>query len=264
MDGAILSVSGLSKAFGGVRALEDVSFALAPGERLAVIGPNGAGKSTCFNMIGGQLEADQGQVRLAGKDVTGLPPYRLAGLGLARTFQVAAAFGSLTVRENVQAALMAGRGELTRFWRPAGDYHRPRAQALLDRVGLRDVAEQSCGLLAYGELKRVELAIALAQDPKLLLMDEPTAGMALPERNALMTLVDDLVRESGLAVLFTEHDMDVVFRHADRILVLDRGRVIAQGAPDSVRDHPDVRRVYLGEPGDIAAVPEKPAEAGPC
>ena len=261
---AILTVRGLSKAFGGVTALDEVGFEVAPGERLAVIGPNGAGKSTCFNIIGGQLTADRGTVALAAQEVTGLAPHRLAGLGLARTFQVAAAFGSLSVRENLQAALMARRGELIHLWRPADRYHRARATELLERVGLQDLAEQPCGLLAYGELKRVELAIALAQEPLLLLMDEPTAGMAVPERKALMTLVDNLVGESELAVLFTEHDMDVVFRHADRILVLDRGRVIAQGPPDTVRDHPDVRRVYLGEADRAAAVLADLPETGSC
>jgi branched-chain amino acid transport system ATP-binding protein len=241
-----LEVTGLEKSFGGVRAVQGVSFALAPGEMLALIGPNGAGKSTCFNMLNGQLKPDAGSVRLRGRDVTGLPPRQVWRLGVGRTFQITATFGSMTVLENVQMALLSHHRRLGGLWRPVARLDAAPARALLDRLGMADQAARPCGILAYGDLKRVELAIALANDPKLLLMDEPTAGMAPPERVALMALTARIARESDIGVLFTEHDMDVVFSHADRILVLDRGRLIAEGAPAAVRADAKVREVYLG------------------
>jgi ABC-type branched-subunit amino acid transport system ATPase component len=197
-------------------------------------------------MLGGQLRPDAGQVRLAGRDVTGLSPRMLARLGVGRTFQVAAAFASMTVRENVQTALLARDGKVWRFWRTADRHAAPEADALLARVGMRSQADRPAGVLAYGDLKRLELAVALAGAPALLLMDEPTTGMAPAERAALMALVRDIAKREGVAVLFTEHDMDVVFGHADRVLVLDRGRLIAGGTPAEVRADAQVRAVYLG------------------
>jgi len=241
-----LEASGLSKSFGGVQAVAEVSFAVAPGEMLALIGPNGAGKSTCFNMLNGQLRPDAGSVRLAGRDITGLAPRQIWRLGVGRTFQITATFGSMTVAENVQMALLSHHRRLLGFWRPAREQQRAAAEVLLTSLGLADQADRPCGILAYGDLKRVELAIALANDPILLLMDEPTAGMAPQERVALMALVAGIARERRLAVLFTEHDMDVVFAHADRILVLDHGRLIAEGPPTTVRADARVREVYLG------------------
>jgi branched-chain amino acid transport system ATP-binding protein len=246
MSAAILEVRGLSKTFGGVRAVDDVHFAVAPGELLALIGPNGAGKSTCFNMLNGQLRPDAGAVTLQGHSIVGLPPRRVWRLGVGRTFQITATFVSMTVRENVQMALISHRRRLMSLLARAGDLYRGEADALLERVAMRDQADRVCGVLAYGDLKRVELAIALANDPKLLLMDEPTAGMAPKERVQLMKLAARLARERDVAVLFTEHDMDVVFGHADRVIVLDRGRLIAQGSPAEVRGDPQVQAVYLG------------------
>jgi branched-chain amino acid transport system ATP-binding protein len=242
----------LQKSFGGVRAVDDVGFAVGAGEMLALIGPNGAGKSTCFNLLNGQLRPDAGQVRLQGADVTGLAPRRMWRRGVARTFQITATFGSMTVRENVQMALMSHRHELSRLWSPAWRLRGGQADSLLDRVGLAAQARRPCAVLAYGDLKRVELAIALANNPKLLLMDEPTAGMAPEERFALMGLVQEIARERGMSVLFTEHDMDVVFGHADRVLVLDRGRLIAEGTAEQVRENPLVQEVYLGAGFDEA------------
>jgi branched-chain amino acid transport system ATP-binding protein len=243
---SVLAIAALSKSFGGVRAVDDVSFAVAPGEFLALIGPNGAGKSTCFNMINGQLAPDSGQILFAGRNIAGLPPRSIWRLGVGRTFQIAATFGSMTVSENVQMALLLHAGEIFRFWRPAAARHRARALALLDQVGMGKVAEQACRELAYGDVKRVELAIALANEPRLLLMDEPTAGMAPGERNELIALVKRLVIERGISVLFTEHSMDVVFAFADRIVVLARGRLIADGDARSIRGDPRVQEVYLG------------------
>jgi branched-chain amino acid transport system ATP-binding protein len=242
----ILSAQGLSKSFGGVQAVRSVSLSVSEGEMLALIGPNGAGKSTCFNMLGGQVRPDAGRVLLAGRDIGGAGPRAVSRLGVGRTFQITATFASMTVRENVQTALTARAGQVWRFWRPAAALHRAEAEALLDQVGLAAQADRAAGVLAYGDVKRLELAVALAGDPRLLLMDEPTAGMAPAERIALMRLTRQLATERRVAVLFTEHDMDVVFGVADRILVLNRGELIAEGDGAAIRAHPRVREVYLG------------------
>jgi branched-chain amino acid transport system ATP-binding protein len=243
---SVLSVRDLHKSFGGVRAVDGVSFDVAQGEFLALIGPNGAGKSTCFNMINGQLPPDAGDIRFAERSIVGLKPRDICRLGVGRTFQVAATFGSMTVVENVQLALVSHHHELFRFGAPFAPRYRDRAIALLDQVGMADAADRPCKELAYGDVKCVELAIALANDPKLLLMDEPTAGMAPQERKALIALVKKLVLERGISVLFTEHSMDVVFAYADRIIVLARGQVIADGNAEAIRQNPEVQQVYLG------------------
>jgi branched-chain amino acid transport system ATP-binding protein len=241
-----LSVVSLRKSFGAVRAVDDVSFSVAGGEFLALIGPNGAGKSTCFNIINGQLRPDAGAVRFDDGDLVKLPPSEICRRGIARTFQIAATFGSTTVAENVQMALIAHRREIYRLWRTATSFHRERALELLHQVGMRDAADRPCRELAYGDVKRVELAVALASEPRLLLMDEPTAGMAPRERNEMIALVKRLVVERGISVLFTEHSMDVVFAFADRIIVMARGRLIADGDAKTVRNDPTVQQVYFG------------------
>lgn len=243
---SLLAVSGLSKRFGGVVAASSVSFALETGEVVAMIGPNGAGKSTIFNMIGGQLAPDEGEILLDGRSIAGLPPRAIWRRGIGRTFQIAATFASMTLAENVQTALISRHRRLYGLWRPAAGFYRDEALDLLERVGMGDQAERPCGLLAYGDVKRVELAIALANAPKLLLMDEPTSGMAPKERLALMRLITGIVGEESISVLFTEHDMDVVFGHARRIIVLERGAIIAEGAPEAVRADPHVQQIYLG------------------
>jgi branched-chain amino acid transport system ATP-binding protein len=242
----VLQVRGLTKRFGGMPAVQAVSFDLGPGEVLAMIGPNGAGKSTCFNLLTGQLRADAGSVRFAGRELLGLRPNQIWRLGVGRTFQVAETFASLTVLENVQVALASLHREELGLGVSLHKRFRVPALALLERVGMADQAGRPCGILAYGDLKRVELALALANAPRLLLMDEPTAGMALGERDALMALIAGIVRENGTSVLFTEHDMDMVFAHAHTVLVLDRGEFAAQGPPAAVRDHARVREIYLG------------------
>ena len=241
-----LSVRALSKAFGGVHAVREVSFDVKPGEFLAMIGPNGAGKSTCFNMINGQLRPDSGEIHFDGRNIAGLHPRDIWRLGVGRTFQVAATFGSMTVAENVQMALISHARQIYSFWPAAHTLHRDRALQLLDQVGMRAAADRPGRELAYGDIKRIELAIALANDPKLLLMDEPTAGMAPRERNELIALVKKLVVERGISVLFTEHSMDVVFAFADRIIVLARGRLIADGTAAQIRDDAKVQEVYFG------------------
>ncbi|RDD62716.1 ABC transporter ATP-binding protein [Ferruginivarius sediminum] len=252
MTSPVLEVSRIRKVFGGVVALEEVSFAVAAGEMVALIGPNGAGKSTCFNVVNGQLRPDEGHVALHGRAITGLPARKIWRLGVGRTFQVAATFASMTVMENVQMALLSRRRRLLSLWPRATRLYRGEALELLERVGAADLADRPCGQLAYGDVKRIELAIALANEPALLLMDEPTAGMAPGERAELMALTAAIAREGRIAVLFTEHDMDVVFGHADRVLVLDRGHLIAAGEADTVRNDPRVREVYLG-PETLAA-----------
>lgn len=242
----VLDVSAVSKNFGGVRAVADVSFHVTAGEMLALIGPNGAGKSTCFNMLNGQILPDAGRITLNGHDITGLTPRRIWRMGVGRTFQITATFASMTVRENVQVALLAHHRRVWRFFRPAPKWFADEADALLAQVGMQDQASRAAGILAYGDLKRLELAIALANTPRLLLMDEPTAGMAPSERVALMQLARLLASQRQIAVLFTEHDMDVVFGVADRILVLNRGELIAEGNGPSIRANARVRDVYLG------------------
>jgi branched-chain amino acid transport system ATP-binding protein len=198
-------------------------------------------------MIGGQLQPDGGRVLLEGSDITRLGPRARFRRGVGRTFQVAQTFLSMTVAENVQMALISHNNETLRLWRPAREHHRADALRLLEEVGMGEAADRPVSTLAYGDVKRVELAVALASAPRLLLMDEPTAGMAARERSALMDLTDRIAQTQGIGVLFTEHDMDVVFGHARRVLVLMRGEVIATGTPDEVRAHPRVREAYLGD-----------------
>ena len=199
-----LEIKNLSKAFGGVKAVNDVSFTVKQGEFLAMIGPNGAGKSTCFNMINGQLAPDGGEIHFERHNIAGMKPRDIWRLGVGRTFQIAATFGSMTVLENVQMALISHGNELYKTIPKAASMHRGRALKLLEQVGMHEAADRPSRELAYGDVKRVELAIALANDPTLLLMDEPTAGMAPRERNELIKLVKALVVERGISVLFTD------------------------------------------------------------
>ncbi|HEU4351205.1 MAG TPA: ABC transporter ATP-binding protein [Burkholderiales bacterium] len=242
-----LSVKNLSKAYGGVQAVRDVSFSVAPGEMVAIIGPNGAGKTTCFNMLNGQLAPDSGEIRMDETSLAGLPPHRISRFGVGRTFQVTATFGSMTVRENVQTALLSHHRQNYSMWTRARKLFAKEAEALLERVGMGEQADRPCAVLAYGDLKRVELAMAIANVPRVLLMDEPTAGMAPEERGTLMELAAALARHDRIAVLFTEHDMSVVFGFASRVIVMHLGEVIAEGSPDAVRADARVREIYLGD-----------------
>jgi len=241
-----LAVQGLSKSYGGVQALRGVSFTVSSGELVAMIGPNGAGKTTCFNLLNGQLAPDAGEITLDGQSLVRRAPRDIWRLGVGRTFQITATFGSMTVRENVQMALLSHERRLYSPFAAFSALATPAADALLARVGMQEQATKPCAELAYGDLKRVELAIALANRPRLLLMDEPTAGMAPEERGALMALAASLARSEAIAVLFTEHDMDVVFGHADRVIVLHSGELIASGPPAEIRADSRVQEVYLG------------------
>ncbi len=242
----MLEAIGLAKRFGGVEAVVDVSLHVAAGEVLALIGPNGAGKTTLFNLLAGQVTPDRGRVHLAGQDVTGWTPRALAHHGLARSFQIPDVFRSMTVRENLQVALASHADRLWRFWSPLATTAVAEADCLLATAELGHLADQAAGVLAYGDVKRLELALALVGEPRVVLLDEPTAGTAPAERAGLMRTAIAAARARDAALLFTEHDMDVVFEHADRVAVLDAGRIIASGTPEAIRADPVVQRAYLG------------------
>jgi len=246
MSTPLLQVSALRKSFGGNVAVNDVSFTLQAGELLALIGPNGAGKSTTFNLVNGQLAPDAGGVWLDGQSLLSLPPHALWRMGVSRTFQVAQTFASFTALQNVQMALLSAQGQSFNPWLRANRQQRDEAMHLLDQVHLSAYANHACGALAYGDIKRLELAMALANQPRLLLMDEPTAGMAPDERHALMDLTRQLVQQRQVGVLFTEHSMDVVFEHAHRVVVMVRGQLIAHGTPLQIQHDPQVQAVYFG------------------
>ncbi|HET9208732.1 MAG TPA: ABC transporter ATP-binding protein [Burkholderiaceae bacterium] len=243
----MIEALGLKRSFGGVAAIDGVSLAVARHEIVAIIGPNGAGKSTLFNLLTGHLRPDTGRVTLAGRDVTGIAPHKLCALGVARSFQRTNIFPKLTVFQNVQAALIAHRGRGRDLWSRAEHVYRDEAMALLADVKLADKAPLTGGTLSYGNQKQLELGIALAGKPELLLLDEPTAGMSATETRESMALLRRIAHERGLTLLFTEHDMEVVFGAAQRIGVLHQGKLIAMGTPDAIRSDAEVRRVYLGD-----------------
>jgi len=243
----ILDVTGVTKAFDGFVAVREVSFSVEKGELCAIIGPNGAGKTTLFNLITGHLPLDRGRVVFKGVDITRLRPHRICRLGLGRSFQRTNIFPRLTVFENIQAAVLVHRGRSLDFFTPVASLFREESEAILESVGLQDQGRTMSGSLAYGFQKQLELGIALASQPELLLLDEPTAGMSAKETSATIELVGRIAREKGLTLLFTEHDMAVVFSVSERILVLHQGRVITTGSPEEVRANPEVQKVYLGE-----------------
>ena len=244
---ALLQIEGLSKRFGGLQAVRDVNLTVADGERRAVIGPNGAGKTTLFNLITGYIRPDTGSVVFAGDDVTGQPTYRVAKAGIGRAFQITSIFPGLTVFENVQLGRLAQRGETGRMFGDVKGRHGSEVTEILESVGLAQHAGARAGNLSHGDQRALELAISLALEPRLLLLDEPTAGMAPAETTKTMELVRRIAEERQLTLLFCEHDMDVVFGTADRVLVMHEGKPLAEGTPDEVRADPDVKRVYLGE-----------------
>ena len=243
---SVLTVRGLGKSFGGVKAVSDVNFDVRRGELLALIGPNGAGKSTVFNLLNGQLTPDSGSISFNGHDIAGEQARDIWRLGIGRTFQIAETFTSLTVAENVQMALLSANRLVADFGQLVGDYQSDQVTGLLRQVGIESLAHRACADLAYSDVKRLELAMALAHQPELLLMDEPTAGMAPAERLQLMALVKALVAERQMAVLFTEHSMDVVFTYADRVIVLAGGQLIADGTPAQIQDDRAVAEIYFG------------------
>jgi branched-chain amino acid transport system ATP-binding protein len=242
----IFRALGLHKRFGGLAATHDVSFEVGRAEFRAIIGPNGAGKSTLFNLITGFLRPDAGQVLFEGREITGTPPHRLFRRGVSRTFQITNIFTNLSVIENVQIALLSHRGRLYQVLQRAQGQLRAEAEELLALVGLAGDVALEASTLSHGDRKKLELAVALANQPRLLFLDEPTAGMAANERLEAIRMVRRIADERELTVVFTEHDMQVVFAVADRISVLHQGRIIAEGPPAEVRQSDDVQRVYLG------------------
>lgn len=249
MTEAILSVTELSKAFGGVLAVDGVSLEVMPREMVALIGPNGAGKTTFYNMISGRMKPSSGRVRFQGRDITGLPPHAISRLGVSRSFQINNVFTELTARENVEVALTALYGRAFSMFRPASRDRRllAEADAVLERLGLLPLADTRAGVLSYGDKRLLEIAIVLATRPRLVLLDEPTAGMTPEETRHVTRLIRSLAETGEYTFLITEHDMDVVFDLADRIVVMHRGQLLAQGKPEQIRNDRAVREAYLGE-----------------
>ena len=243
----LLATSGLTKRFGGLVAANEVALAVMPGEIHAVIGPNGAGKTTLISVLAGELRPDAGTIRFAGTEVSRLGPARRAALGIARSFQITSIFREFTALENVALAVQAHAGHSFRFWRPAASEAplREPARAALAEVGLADRVDMPAAALSHGEKRALELAMVLATGPRLLLLDEPTAGMGPADSAAMVRLLAGL--KERLAIVLVEHDMDAVFALADRITVMVYGRVIASDLPEAIRADPEVRRAYLGE-----------------
>jgi branched-chain amino acid transport system ATP-binding protein len=257
----IFRTNDLYKRFDGVQAANGVNLAVDHGEFRAIIGPNGAGKSTLFNMISGFIVPDSGHIFFEGQNITGKPPYRLFHRGISRTFQITNTLINLTVLENVQVALLSWRRRLFHVLDRAAGAYLDESQALLDLVGLNGFDNTRAGMLSHGDQKRLELAVALANKPRLLLLDEPTAGMAARERIESIRTVHRIAKRLGLTVIFTEHDMQVVFAVADRISVLHQGRLIAEGRPAEIRDSREVQDIYLGEQKTVEADQSMETEA---
>ena len=247
MDDALLEVRGLTKVFGGLVATNRVDLEVVAGETHAVIGPNGAGKTTLIAQLAGEVTPDAGVIRFAGRDVTELPTPARSKLGLARSFQITSVFGDFTALDNVALAVQAHAGHSFRFWRPARRERtlREPARGMLAAVGLGERAQVTAAALAHGEQRQLEIAMALATAPRLLLLDEPMAGMGLDESQRMIRLLGGL--KGRHTILLVEHDMDAVFALADRISVMVYGRLIATGTPEEIRGNAEVRQAYLGE-----------------
>jgi len=245
----LLRVEGVTKSFDGFVAVLDVSVTVEKGQMACIIGPNGAGKSTLFNLITGHLTPERGRVFFDDREITGMPPHRICQLGMGRSFQRTNIFPRLSVFDNVQVAVLSHQKKSLNLFTPANRLAERETYALLEQAGLADEAQSVAGTLAYGFQKQLELGIALASEPQLLLLDEPTAGMSPQETAGTIALIGKIARERSLTLLFTEHDMDVVFSIAEKITVLHQGKVLADGAPDEVRQNLEVQQVYLGEAG---------------
>ncbi len=242
----MLEVRGMTRSFDGFIAVNNVNLDVEANEKHAIIGPNGAGKTTLFNLVSGALAPDFGTVKFRGKSLDNVAPHKLIDLGMARSFQRVNIFPRKTLFENVQVALIARDKWHFHLFKSAKGLYRDESLELLDLVGLAAECDASAGELAHGKQKQLELAVTLAAQPKLLMLDEPTAGMSVSETKSTIALIDRIVKEKDLTLLFTEHDMTVVFGIADRISVLHHGEIIASDIPDAVRVDPEVKRVYLG------------------
>jgi branched-chain amino acid transport system ATP-binding protein len=243
----LLQVEAVSKSFGGFVAVRDVNLTVERGRMACVIGPNGAGKSTLFNLITGHLQPTRGQIYFEGRNITGRPPHTICQMGIGRSFQRTNIFPRLSVFDNVQVAVLAHLRRTLNMLTPARGLVRDETLALLEAVGLAAEEQSTSGTLSYGLQKQLELGIALASDPQVLLLDEPTSGMSPQETAGTIALVGRIVRDRGLTLLFTEHDMDVVFSIAEHITVLHQGAILAEGTPEEVQKNEDVQRIYLGE-----------------
>ena len=245
----MLQIASLRKSFDGFQAVRDANLAVKRGEVVAVIGPNGAGKTTLFNLITGQLRPDGGSIRFQGEEIAGLAPHRICRRGISRSFQVVKIFHRMTVFENVQTAVLARQGQAGNFFAPAARRAVRQTEEILAAMGLGDKRDVVCGLLSHGDQKVLEMAISLGTDPALLILDEPTAGMSGEETALAIALMRRLAGELGLTILFCEHDVEMVFSFADRIMVMQQGVSIVQGTPEEVRRNPQVREAYLGGQG---------------
>jgi len=242
----MLKITDIYKSFDEFMAVDGADLTVREGELVAVIGPNGAGKTTLFNLITGQLKPDKGSVVFMDEDIANLPPYEICKRGIARSFQTANIFPRLSVFANVQVAVISQQGETKQLFRPARGIAVEQTNAILEQVGLVDKAGNIAGSLSHGDQRTLEIAIALGNDPKLLILDEPTAGMSPEETGATMELIKRLAESRGLTILFCEHDMDVVFSTAKSIMVMHQGRTLIQGKPEQVRENEEVLEAYLG------------------
>jgi len=243
----ILDVTGLHKHFGGIHVTQNVNFSMEEGEQSAIIGPNGAGKSTFMNLLTGYYRCDAGKVVFEGKDITNRPPHWIARIGISRAFQISSIFAKMTVAENVRSAVHAQLRRSFSIFSAASRIGTEQTAHVLSLCGLEGKRDLVAGEMAQGDKKRLELAIALAGGPRLLFLDEPTAGMSIEEARSTMELVDRLNRELRLTVLFTEHDMGIVFNHARKLTLMHRGEIIVRGTPEEVRANEVAQKVYLGE-----------------
>jgi branched-chain amino acid transport system ATP-binding protein len=246
----ILETENLAKSFGGLTAVYDVNLRIQEGELASIIGPNGAGKTTLFNLLTGHLPLDSGRVIFQGRDITGLPPHTISRMGIGRSFQRLNIFPRLSAFDNVQVAVFSAQRQSRNLFSRASRLARRETEAILDSVGLLDKKDVKGGLLAHGDQKRLEMGIALAVEPTLLLLDEPTQGMSPRESAEITRLIQKLVKEKGLTLIFVEHDMNVVFGISDNIKVLHQGRIIFEGKPEEVKNNQEVQKIYLGEEKD--------------
>lgn len=242
----MLEVEKVRKSFDGFLAVQEADLIVDKGEVVAVIGPNGAGKTTLFNLITGQLKPDQGRIMFKGDDIAGLPPYEICKKGIGRSFQVVNIFSRLTVFENVQVAVMSHRRKTYNVFFPAQNLLNEETDEILKNVGLLNKAQSISGSLSHGDQKVLEMAVALGNQPELLILDEPTAGMSPEETSTTIDLVGRLTKDMGLSILFCEHDMEVVFSIADKIMVMQQGRSVVEGEPEEVRNNRLVQEAYLG------------------
>ena len=242
----MLRVEEIHKSFDDFKAVNGANLTVSKGELVAVIGPNGAGKTTLFNLITGQLKPDRGSVIFNEEDISKLPPYQICGRGIARSFQIANIFPRLTVFRNVQVSVLSQQGKSRKLFYPADKLAIEETNSILESVGLSDRARNTAGSLAHGDQRALEIAIALGNEPELLILDEPTAGMSPEETTATMDLIKHLADSRGLTILFCEHDMEVVFNAAQSIMVMHQGLTVIQDKPDEVKNSTRVQECYLG------------------